>query len=79
MSQPDYLTEAGTILMAAAASNRKREAAMAEAYAGVKGGWPGQQELRTEALQIADGLTRLAAISAGLPPCCCHHPEESQP
>jgi hypothetical protein len=76
MTVPDYLTEAGTILMAAAQSNRKREAAMTEA--GVREDWAGRRELRAEALQIADGLTRLAAISAGLTPCCCHAQPEQE-
>jgi hypothetical protein len=75
VSTPDYLTEAGTILMAAAASNRKREAGTRH----LDDGDPVREKIRTEGLRIADGLTRLAAIGAGLPPCCCHHAPEEDP
>jgi hypothetical protein len=76
MTIPDYLTEAGIILMAAAADNARREADTRH----LNEYGPDREKLRTEALRIADGLTRLAAIERDLPPCCCHPaPEESTP
>lgn len=72
---PDYLNEAGTILMATASANLKREADtrhLAETH-------PVRQEIRAEAQRIADSLTRLAEISARQHPCCCHHAEEESP
>lgn len=37
-------------------------------------------EIRSERLEIARGLSVLAAIEAGLPPCCCtgHHGPERE-